>query len=404
MFDVALWMDAARRVGQAIRVRERIVARSPDTDAGRRALYLVGASYHALAMYAKAADAYERFALRFPGDTPDRCTEAERRSRLCPDAPAALRYAATFRLGLGGRERALADVRDFVRLYEQRQPQQAAEVSFAVGSIHESAGDHRAARDHWSAWLRRWERRADPGRVLEARVALGRASRAHGDADAAARAFADARAAWDAGVEERIVGETEDDRRVRRFLARGAAAEARFALAEEAFEAFLAIPWRPFRGGPFARWLERDFRRWHDEKRAALDAASAAFDAVAALRVPHWQIAAAARVGEMVRRFFTAFREAPVPPEVRRDPELLAIYQAELDRESEPWRLASIARFRECVDRAAEVRWFNEWSTQCEAQLQRLEPRRYPIAAEVRATASFVPDASAQPPLAATLR
>jgi hypothetical protein len=46
---------------------------------------------------------------------------------------------------------------------------------------------------------------------------------------------------------------------------------------------------------------------------------------------------------------------------------------------------------------ATQVRWFNEFSQQCEMELNRLDPRKYPLAAELRGSPSYVQQRVADP-------
>jgi hypothetical protein len=43
-----------------------------------------------------------------------------------------------------------------------------------------------------------------------------------------------------------------------------------------------------------------------------------------------------------------------------------------------------------CLDKSTSLSWFNEWSQLCEAELNQLKPRSYPLAAELRAEPRFV--------------
>ncbi len=64
------------------------------------------------------------------------------------------------------------------------------------------------------------------------------------------------------------------------------------------------------------------------------------------------------------------------------------------DRCPSPDRLAA---YEHCRGLATRVRWFNRWSTQCEAALHEMASARYPLAAELRGSAAFSPEALAEP-------
>ncbi|MCA9583116.1 MAG: hypothetical protein KC416_15060, partial [Myxococcales bacterium] len=93
---------------------------------------------------------------------------------------------------------------------------------------------------------------------------------------------------------------------------------------------------------------------------------------------------------EMWRSFVDEFRDAPVPKEIEKDPELFDIYVGALDQQSEPFVKQAIDKFEFCLITSTKVRWFNKYSEQCEEELNRLNPREYPLAAEVRGEPTHV--------------
>jgi tetratricopeptide (TPR) repeat protein len=393
LYNAAINYEAARLVGRAIRAREVLIERFPDSEFSKRAYYLVGANYHALAIYRKAADYYEQFARKYPGETGDRCTDAERTAGTCTNAPLALQNATFFRLGLGETEKAIENARQYERLYKTRRPREVAQVVYSIGAIYEQASNWREVVDHYTTWLRQYGRAADVGAQIQANAAIGNALWKQNDRTRGEKAFRSAIKLWEGGAEQRITGDNDDDTNLRRLAAKTAAAQSLFHVAELAYKEFLDIPWPAYRGGRsqerFQRWVVEEFKAWKDNKEAKLNAAKLMYDKVVELHIPNWEIAAAARVGDMYKRFFTAFREAPVPTDVRADEELLGIYQQSLDEASEPWKQAAIGGFEYCLTRATAVRWFNEWSTLCETELNRLAPARFPVASEIRSQPSY---------------
>ena len=92
----------------------------------------------------------------------------------------------------------------------------------------------------------------------------------------------------------------------------------------------------------------------------------------------------------MYREFVDNFRNAPIPTVIENDPDLYEIYAGALDEQSQPLLNTAKERFLFCLRTATNVRWFNEWSRQCEAELNRLNPAEYPIAAELRSSPNVV--------------
>ena len=79
--------------------------------------------------------------------------------------------------------------------------------------------------------------------------------------------------------------------------------------------------------------------------------------------MPQWDIAAATRVGDMYLSFVDDFRDAPVPPTLQGDDELVDIYYQGLDEASKPWVEKAKNAYEFCLITATKVRWFNEFMT-----------------------------------------
>jgi TolA-binding protein len=404
LYNAALNYEAARLLGRAIRVRTILIQNFPESELARRAVYLVGANYHALAIYNQAAEWYERFARQFPGEDGSRCTEEQRRTGTCPIAHEALQNAVFFRLGLGQQEEALEDARLFERNYRQRMPRETSQVIFSLGSIYERANDWNRVFGHYMNWLRQYGRRGLPHEVIRANVQLGRAQWELDRKDEARRHFEAATREWQRNAGERIAqleDVSDEERQLYLVRAKDAVSEALFYLAEYEYAAFRAIRFPRFSGGRnlqrVQRWAENDFRQWLNQKREALVRAESAYNLIAQLEIPQWEIAAAARVGEMYRSFMEQIREAPIPEEIENDDELYAIYVGALEDAARPLQVQAMDKFEFCLTTATRVRWFNQFSQQCERELNALDAARFPMAAELRGTANYVQRQVAQP-------
>jgi hypothetical protein len=191
------------------------------------------------------------------------------------------------------------------------------------------------------------------------------------------------------------LSDVADDEKARWVVeAKDAASEALFHLAEYKFEEFRRIRFPALRGASTMErvnnWATQDFMPWVNTKREALLVAQAEYEKIAELEIPRWEIAAAARIGVMWRSFVDEFRDAPIPDEIQADPELFDIYVGALDEQSQPFQQQAIDKFEFCLITATRVRWFNEFSQTCELELNGLNPREYPLAAELRGEASYV--------------
>jgi tetratricopeptide (TPR) repeat protein len=433
LWNAAINYESARLLGRAIQVRTALINNFGTSELARRAIYLVGANYHALAIYSQAADWYERFARDYAGEDGSSCTDAERTAGTCAIAYTALENAVFFRLGLGNTDQAIADAHLYERNYARTRARETSQVIFSLGSIYERAGDWAHVFTHYHDWLRRYGRSALPHEVIRANVQLGRAKWETDDAPHAESFFRAAVSAWTHNAPDAIAHAEGSDADHALWLARAkeATSEAYFYLAEYRFQDFTAIHFPRYRSehasaASVAHWQQADFVPWLQQKTAALHTAETAYNLIAPLEIPQWQIASAARIGHMYRIIVDDVRDAPVPDEFANDDELYGIYTDILERilnGSSPgpdghWDTADdIActdsstedtcvhspirqareRFEFCLTLATRVRWFNQWSAQCETELNQMDAAHFPLAAELRGTATYVQDQTAAP-------
>jgi tetratricopeptide (TPR) repeat protein len=432
IYNLAIEYEAARLLGRAIRARTTLIERFPESPLAKRSVYLIGANYHALAIYSQAAEWYERFARQYPGEDGSQCTEAERNAGTCAVAHEALENAVFFRLGLGEEEKAIEDVQLYERNYRRTRPRETAQVVFSLGSIYERQGNWRRVLDHYRNFLRNYGRQALPHEVIRAHVQIGRAHWELDERNQAEEYFRQAVQVWQRGAAEQLARAPGSDEERALWLARAkdATSEALFYLAEYRFAEFAAIrfPRAPSTRtlAAITRWSREELAPWLERKRQALQAAESAYNLIAELEIPQWQIAAAARIGEMYQTIVDQMRSAPIPEEIENDDELYGIYVDALEGalngsnpgpDGRPFTEDDVActpdseepscvnspvrqamsKFEFCLTLATRVRWFNEFSQQCELQLNRLDAQRYPLAAELRGTASFIQDQVAAP-------
>jgi tetratricopeptide (TPR) repeat protein len=151
----------AHLVGQALKARVQLIKDHPKDPLAQKALFRVAAGYHQLAYYSKAADNYEDFANKFPGEK---------------KATDALGNATTFRIGLGESDKAIADMDSFVKFYGSRKPQDAAGVFFQMGDVYEKEKNYDALSKHLEAYLKKWGPQGGPDRQVQAHFRLGEMS------------------------------------------------------------------------------------------------------------------------------------------------------------------------------------------------------------------------------------
>lgn len=397
LYNAAINYDAAHLVGRAIRVRQVLVDAHKDSSLRSKSLFMLGANYHAIAVYSKAAEYYEKFARQYPRADGDKCSHKEREEGLCPIAHQALENAVLFRLGLGDTEKALENGEYYEKAYRRRRPLDAAKVNFALGRIYERQRAWNDVVKHYASFLKTYRRSASPHLLIKAHVAIGQAFRRTKGRKYETQAFESAVKEWNRGAErkiKRIRSITKEDRDAWVFSAKDGASEALFYLAERDFEKFSGIRFPKYRGGKSLRsvndWAKKDFKNWIRRKQKALVTAEKAYSKIADLKIPRWEIAAASRIGLMWSSFVDEFRDAPVPKEIEAVPELYDAYVGSLDEKSEPFLKSAIDKFEFCLITATRVRWFSDFSRTCELELNRLNPAKYPLGAELRSEPEFV--------------
>ncbi|MGE0787620.1 MAG: tol-pal system YbgF family protein [Sandaracinaceae bacterium] len=393
LYTAAQYFETARLLGRAIRVRQALVQSYPDHPLAVRSVYLIGASYHALAIYGEAADYYERYAAGGRCD-PDASPEP------CPNPAVGLANAVTFRLGLGDPDRARADAHTLEQRFARSDPRAAAEASFTIGGIEERAERWPQVIDHHRAFVRRYASVASPAVLARAHMRIARGWIAQGRRDRAQPSLTTIDAIGASAPEDLDATEAA-------HLA-DAVAEARFEAAESSRERFEALRFPTLRGGAsmdrVQRWAQDEFRPWMGRKREMIAQAEAAYGRVSELASPRWRIAAASRLGDMYLSLVDQIRGAPVPEAIARDPELERIYWDNIDDATEPIVALATQRYEHCLSVATQVRWFDASSSRCERTLNELDPGRYPIAAELRRDPELVPSDPARPGVPASER
>jgi len=320
LYNAAINFEAARLLGRAIKVRKVLIDKYKDSEWAKRAVFLIGANFHALALYDQAADYYEQFANRFPGEDGKSCTEKEKTVGTCAIAHEALQNATFFRLGLGNEEKANQDAKDFEKYFKTRYPRESSQVKFSVGSIYERQKNWNKVIEHYKNYLNSYRKSALPNEIIEANVKIGTAYLQMNDKSAMSKAepyFKAAQKTWTSGAAEQIAKSgLEDDKKARALAsAKIATAEAVFYISDELFERFKAIKFPTYQPKTklsdkekklytpavvekrkkmkeeFDKWMQGDFVKWMDQKASALKEAEKSYGQITELLVPEWEIA-----------------------------------------------------------------------------------------------------------------
>lgn len=446
-YNAALCYEAAKLIGPAITIRKQLIKVAKDHPLAQKAMYMIGANYHGLAWYSRAASWYERFAKAFPGEQ---------------EAPEAMQNAIVFRLGRAEQDKAAEDIRFFAKTYGNR-PKYApktAQVVFSLGTLFEQRNDLDSMIKHYENYLKTWGRYGGTDRQIVANVRIGRAlwrqscpgrsvngacikiervqskrevkrSRRRKDkielrkqcgpdtknritvvkrnpakARAAMARFKAALALGRRGGRS-VKGEDPEEIARREQELQSALAEAAFHEAEALFEAMLEVEFPQnldFSEQNKARLKDskRRFTRYLDVKGKKMNQAREAYQDVIKLRVPHWAIAAAARIGQLFQNFAGALYTAPVPrPNVpgqlrtrdEREEFMMAFTDAycdTLEDKARPLEEKAEEGLAACLTRSTELSWYNEWSSLCESELNQINAVKWPIAAEIRAEPGYL--------------
>jgi tetratricopeptide (TPR) repeat protein len=450
LYNAAIMFESDYRIGSAIQIRTRLFRECGDeseyakshngaSEWAKRAIYQIGGNYHAIAAYTKAAEYYEEFAGRYSGeeDAPEALRYATVfRIGLGHDAQA-IKNASLFEKNYGRRNQFKS---------------QTATVVFSIGTIYMRNKAWVASEKHYDGFLKRYGGAASSDEKIQAHTSLGFSLWQQGG-KARERADDEFRKAVTLADIGRTEGENLAARlaRYRKMISGGegsadqeaseanlqvvrmvnSVAKARFYLGEAGYEDFQAISFPAFRADKtlprdvrswwtekqgrdkarlweedlrfltaeerrtaissvqFQFWVEKAFASWRDRKDQAREVASKLYMSTVDEDVPEWEIASAARMGDMLQSFMQALYDAPIDPSIANDQELVDIYRDALDQAAEPYRDGAIKAFEHCLGVATENRWFNEWSRSCEAQLNKLDPRTYPVSDELRAEPAY---------------
>jgi len=457
----------AHLVGQALKARQQLIKDHPSDPLAQKALFRVAAGYHQLAYYTKAADNYEEFAKKFPGES---------------KATDALGNATTFRIGLGESDKAIADMKSFVEYYGKRKPQDAAGVNFQMAEVYEKDKKYDELAKHLENYLKVWGKEGGPDRQILAHFRLGelawKSSCSHPSEDGACleikrvaatgrqKVFADlnkklkkgkkikevktqcgpptkskisifernkALAAkaqdhfqtvlkiWKGGdAAKSITGKDVD---ARAAAAAYAVAGAAFDIAEKQYEDFLKIKFpegldfqtpsqydSKHKQAATKKKMEesvKKFTAYLDSKSKQLDKARTMYLDVFKMKQAQWTIASAARVGQIYQDFAGQLYTAEIPKDLKEVDQWgnqpKQIYCDQLEDKAEPIEGKAVDGFEKCLQAATEQSWYNEWSRLCERELNQMKPSEYPLSSEVKPEAGYVSSAMSPTPVISEL-
>ena len=385
LYNAALCFEAAKLIGLAISIRNTLIKVKPDHPLSQKAMFMIGANFHALAWYSRASEYYERFATKYPGES---------------EAPEALQNAIVFRLGAGKYEKALENSRLFIKNYGPRRKyaSRTAAVYYSMGAIYENQDQWDKVIKHYGDYLKKWGRHGGLDKQITAHVKIGeilwkrscpgkttngacikvkrvRSKRAikkkgkkrkksgievrtqcgpetkqrvtvikrNAKAKSALTHFKKALGIYTKATKKKsFKGATKEDQARRKLAMDYAAGAARFYQAEDMFERFLEVKFPKnldFSQGKTpaqkkkVEKSKKEFAKYLENKGQQLGETRQVYSDVIQLKVAHWAIAASARIGQLFQNFADALYTAPVPK-----PPLDAFF-AELKKQGVPKHL-----------------------------------------------------------------
>jgi len=453
LYNAALCFEAAKLIGLSISIRNTLIKVKPNHPLSQKAMFMIGANYHALAWYSRASEYYERFASKYPGEK---------------EAPEALQNAIVFRLGAGKYDKALDNSRLFIKNYGPRRKyaSRTAAVFYSMGAIYENQDQWDRVVAHYKNYLKKWGRHGGLDKQITAHVKIGeilwrrscsiktvngacikvkriRSKRKlkkrrkrkkkgieirtqcgpetkqrvtvvarNSKARSAQSHFKKALKIYTkASKKKSFKGATKEDIARRKLAMDYAAGAARFYQAEEMYEKFLKVKFPKnldFSEGKSkaqkkkVEKSKKAFGKYLQDKGEMLGKTREVYADVIKLKVAHWAIAASARIGQLFQNFADALFTAPVPAppipksltrkEQKEDFIMMFTdtYCDTLEDKAGPLEAKALEGLATCLGKSTELSWYNSWSKLCERELNQIKPADYPLAAEIRAEPGYV--------------
>ncbi len=383
--NAAAAFQAGRLIASAIRARMVLLNpayRMENTELAKDAMYKIGGNWQAIAVYDFAADWYEKYANKYK----DRA-----------GADKALADAIVLRLGLGQEDEAIRDAKTFQANYGAKNPNQTAQIAFAVGA-------HYAEQEKWDDCRKALQgsmgviEKSPPDTQLQAHATLGRCLDRMKAYPGSRVEYKKVLSIWgngsDASSKIAAAYTTEDDNSKARRLGKAldAVGEALFIAAEDKKHSVVDPIIFPIYQGigtkeDVLNHIEKKVLPWFKKKKEAIETVEKEYGRVVTdlkPAPPRWVISAASRSGLMWGDFVTEFRKAPIPKEWNKYSDVRLVYFQKLDEASEPYKLQAKRALKTCLDQSVSYQYFDEKSRACEKWLSENYKTEYHIVDELR--------------------
>lgn len=354
LYKAAQNYQKAKAVEAAIECLGELYNKRNSSKLAPDALFSIGQLYQSVAVYSEAAKYFEIFVQN----------HAAVKKKL---AEKAIIAAALFRQGLQEYDKAIENYKRFLTLYKTSD--QVMKVYYNIGLIFERQKKWEAMADHFERYLRLYSESGGADRRISAKFKIGWALWQQKKYKKALKQFKIVTASW------KRMGSSDQ---LKLSFGRTQAAHARFLegefLLDEADKIKLKLP-------------QSKLKKLFKKKGQAIADAARVFNEVRTYKDPNWTIAAICRVGKAYQKFGDAIERAPVPRglnEIQID-----AYKTFLDNVAENVKKKSIAAYKGRLLLAEKLSWFNEFSTEAEQNLTKLD-FNIKVMKELRPTPKFL--------------
>ncbi len=384
-YNAALNYERLKMLERSIEARLQLVNNYSESELTPKSLYQIAGNLHAIAVYSQAAQAYEYYYKNFGGQE---------------EAPEAARIAAQFRQGLEEYDAAIANYLAFMKMVGRKDKGQAAEVFFKLGTVYETLAKscEKKCDDEWDTVIRHYQKffkdykkDAEAGLLIGADVKIGNAYMAKKGRNNEATASKAYRSAW-----KTFEGLSTDQQKALKPAGLSAAAEARFAMAEEIYREFLKAPMKVFAYRNVKKYVTEMKKAIATRSKLVVDARKLYLEVIE-LRSPNWAISALARIGQMFHGLAEDIYNLPAPGSFNE--EQVEIFKGEMTKQAEIPEGKAVESYILCLNKSQELRWVNTETRECERQLAKLKPGEYRYNAEQLVTPTGEGDAFVVAPL-----
>lgn len=361
LYNAALAFEREKELGKAIKVRLILLQERPDSELAPESLYNIGGNYHALAVYSRAANYYEKFVDAFP--------DHEEKARK------ALSNASNFRYGLGQYDKAIEDYEKYLEMFgdDEENLERASEVSFKIAEIYEQQGKPEEALEQYKRYIDQWGERGPVGPLLQAHVEIGMHHWDNGDRDRALDRFQTTLDRYNQLSKEKKMELTDG---------RDAAARAKFMTGEDVYEEMAAIQ--------IESSDSEELKKRVQEKMKVAEEAEKIYNEVITFQRPDWAIAALFKIGAQYHNFAETIRDSPTPDGLTYNQK--EMYKGLLEDRASTIERKAVAFYEKALETAKNQSWFNEYSRKAEVRLADLRPEKYGSPSEIRAEPTNLDD------------